>query len=444
MRKIFSIALLFIFLFNILSLPVYAQSSTLPQCPPGGSGPYLGKVQVGVDPANRARTLPADLNIGTGTLLSDDREAIFTIDVNRDNNTTGLGVNKWYMQWQCGGAILGRPDEINKPGQTLIAEAQPSAGNNNIFVDVRNSGTADNRCEFDPKNNPLSIHVIAKLNSGNNIDFCQASYQVFDADALCTLNIVDSSGATADQITPNSDLQVTGTGLTSGGHFVLLFDNNPIWSAMQTKGLIYKQQLFINPNSPLPPSFNSGYVIDKKDLTIGQHHVSLNRIVNNGLKLLLPGTYYPEIDNAQLCSVTFSVGDASNPGKIVNSSGGTLTTTSNIPVPCVGDSCAKSAASACSTPGTGIATAVGCIQTTPAGFVKDFLTFILGLAGGLAFLMMLLGAFGMLTSAGNPEALATGKDRFTNAIIGLLFIIFAVLLMQIIGFDILRLPGFGR
>lgn len=87
-------------------------------------------------------------------------------------------------------------------------------------------------------------------------------------------------------------------------------------------------------------------------------------------------------------------------------------------------------------------TAIGCIHTNPAEFAKDSLRFIIGIAGGLAFLMMLLGAFQMLTSAGNPETLNAGKERLTSAIIGLLFVIFAVLLLQIIGAGILNIPGF--
>jgi len=50
----------------------------------------------------------------------------------------------------------------------------------------------------------------------------------------------------------------------------------------------------------------------------------------------------------------------------------------------------------------------------------------------------------MLTSAGNPDTLAAGKSRLTSAVIGLLIVIFATLLLQIIGFDILKIPGFGR
>ena len=91
-----------------------------------------------------------------------------------------------------------------------------------------------------------------------------------------------------------------------------------------------------------------------------------------------------------------------------------------------------------------IATAIGCIHTNPTELVKDFMKFGVGIGGGLAFLMMLLGAFQMLTSAGNPETLNAGKDRLTSAVIGLLFIIFTILLLQIIGADILNIPGFKR
>ena len=93
--------------------------------------------------------------------------------------------------------------------------------------------------------------------------------------------------------------------------------------------------------------------------------------------------------------------------------------------------------------GIGINTAIGCIHTNPAALVKDLLRFILGIGGGIAFLMMLLGVFQMLTSAGNPETLNAGKERLTSAVIGLLFVIFSILLLQIIGWGILKIPGLG-
>ncbi|MBI3109583.1 hypothetical protein HYZ06_00940 [Candidatus Daviesbacteria bacterium] len=106
--------------------------------------------------------------------------------------------------------------------------------------------------------------------------------------------------------------------------------------------------------------------------------------------------------------------------------------------------CTSAVSLSCDPSKPSIKTAIGCIHTEPADLIADVLKFALGIGGGLAFLMMLLGAFQMLTSAGNPETLQAGRERLTSAIIGLLFVIFAVLLLQIIGFDILGIPGFGR
>lgn len=89
-----------------------------------------------------------------------------------------------------------------------------------------------------------------------------------------------------------------------------------------------------------------------------------------------------------------------------------------------------------------IATAIGCIHTNPINFIEDLFKFLTAIGGGFAFLLMLLGAFQMVSSAGNPETLQAGRDRFQSALIGLLFVIFAVLLLKIIGVDILALPEF--
>lgn len=90
-------------------------------------------------------------------------------------------------------------------------------------------------------------------------------------------------------------------------------------------------------------------------------------------------------------------------------------------------------------------TALGCVPTKidgPQGLVAWLLEKIIGLGGGLAFLLLLYGSFQILTSTGDPEKLATGKEIIVSAVSGLLMIIFSVLLLRIIGYDILRLPGF--
>lgn len=112
-----------------------------------------------------------------------------------------------------------------------------------------------------------------------------------------------------------------------------------------------------------------------------------------------------------------------------------------------GVKCAYSKAEPCSDnkdAPKGFQTAIGCLHTSPEVLAKDFLTFSIAISGGLAFLMMLFGAFQLLTSAGNPDTLGAGRDKITNAVIGLLIIIFATLLLQVIGVDVLKLPGFTK
>lgn len=88
-------------------------------------------------------------------------------------------------------------------------------------------------------------------------------------------------------------------------------------------------------------------------------------------------------------------------------------------------------------------TGIGNIPTNPVELAQFVLQWVLGIAGGIAFLLMLLGATQVLTSQGNPERLQAGKDHITSAAIGLLFIILSIVLLRILGVDILKIPGFA-
>ena len=48
-----------------------------------------------------------------------------------------------------------------------------------------------------------------------------------------------------------------------------------------------------------------------------------------------------------------------------------------------------------------------------------------------------------MTSQGDPEKVKNARDQLTAAIVGLLFIIFSLALLELITRDILGLPGFG-
>ncbi len=94
--------------------------------------------------------------------------------------------------------------------------------------------------------------------------------------------------------------------------------------------------------------------------------------------------------------------------------------------------------------GDGINTAIGCIPITGGNaFVEWLFPKLLGIMGGIAFLLMLYGGFLVLTSTGNPEKLKAGQETITSAIAGLVFAIFSLFILRLIGIEILHIPGLG-
>lgn len=92
---------------------------------------------------------------------------------------------------------------------------------------------------------------------------------------------------------------------------------------------------------------------------------------------------------------------------------------------------------------TCISTAFGEITITdPSKFVSTLITFGTGIAGGIAFLLILLGGLQLMTSSGNPEKLTAGKELISSAIIGLVLILSSIFLLKLIGVDILGIPDF--
>lgn len=92
-----------------------------------------------------------------------------------------------------------------------------------------------------------------------------------------------------------------------------------------------------------------------------------------------------------------------------------------------------------------IRTAIGDIDPRNLqGFIQQLLGLAFGVAGGIAFLLMLFGSFQIMTSSGNPEKMKAGSELITSALTGLLFIVFSVFLLKLIGVTILDIPGFGK
>lgn len=96
----------------------------------------------------------------------------------------------------------------------------------------------------------------------------------------------------------------------------------------------------------------------------------------------------------------------------------------------------------CGLNNSGLQTAIGCIEATPDGFIKRLFSIALGIAGGVALLMIILGGLQIQMSTGDPKKLQQGREIIEGAIIGLLMIIFSIFILRVIGVNILGIPGF--
>ncbi len=91
-----------------------------------------------------------------------------------------------------------------------------------------------------------------------------------------------------------------------------------------------------------------------------------------------------------------------------------------------------------------IATDLGCIPNTPAGFTQKYFQIGLGIIGGVSFLGMIYGMILIGSSQGNTIQIQKGKKIVTSSIIGLLLAIFSIFIVRLIAIDILHIPGFGN
>lgn len=91
----------------------------------------------------------------------------------------------------------------------------------------------------------------------------------------------------------------------------------------------------------------------------------------------------------------------------------------------------------------GIWTAVGCIPASDRGIATSLARLLIGLSGGIAIAVILVGSVIIASSQNNPQQRQTGNELVTSAVFGLIFIILSVVILRFIGVDILALPGFN-
>jgi len=87
---------------------------------------------------------------------------------------------------------------------------------------------------------------------------------------------------------------------------------------------------------------------------------------------------------------------------------------------------------------------VGTLDTGATGFVRTLFAALLSVSGGIALLLIIRAGYQLMTAQGKPEQLQQGRDQLIAAIVGLIFLVFSFVFLQLIGFDILHIPGFGQ
>jgi glucose uptake protein GlcU len=66
---------------------------------------------------------------------------------------------------------------------------------------------------------------------------------------------------------------------------------------------------------------------------------------------------------------------------------------------------------------------------------------VLSLVGAIAIILIIISGYRLMVSQGNPENIKNAREQLTAAIVGLLFVIFSLVILQVIGVNILGLPG---
>lgn len=76
-----------------------------------------------------------------------------------------------------------------------------------------------------------------------------------------------------------------------------------------------------------------------------------------------------------------------------------------------------------------------------ANVIKRLLTMIQGVTGAIGFAYFVYGAFLVLTSQGSVDKVKAGKDAIKHAILGTIFTILSVFIVQFIAGTLLAIPG---
>lgn len=97
-------------------------------------------------------------------------------------------------------------------------------------------------------------------------------------------------------------------------------------------------------------------------------------------------------------------------------------------------------------------TQLGCLGTNLGGFqqegaaagvVQSLLNVVFSIVGGLGFITLIYASFIIITSQSSPERLNYGKKIAIGAVVGIIFSLSSVFIINLLASGILKLPGFS-
>lgn len=83
------------------------------------------------------------------------------------------------------------------------------------------------------------------------------------------------------------------------------------------------------------------------------------------------------------------------------------------------------------------------VPTTLGQYLEGFFDFALMFVGASALLMIVVGGFWYMASAGNQAQATTAKKMITDALLGLFVVLFAVLILNVINPDLTTIQILG-
>ncbi len=77
-------------------------------------------------------------------------------------------------------------------------------------------------------------------------------------------------------------------------------------------------------------------------------------------------------------------------------------------------------------------TGLNCTPQSANQLIRTAINWLLGITFGIAVLFLIIGGFQVITSGGNPEGQAKGKNTIINAVIGIVIIVLSYVIVNAI------------